>query len=79
MKTREDGGVVDERLNVYGVEGLKVASERRFSSLNFLVHWFNIVYTDCSIFPANVGGTIYNTALGMGEKAAVLIAGDLNF
>lgn len=25
MKPREQGGVVDERLNVYGVEGLKVA------------------------------------------------------
>lgn len=25
MKTREKGGVVDSRLNVYGVDGLKVA------------------------------------------------------
>ena len=25
MKAREKGGVVDERLNVYGVEGLKIA------------------------------------------------------
>jgi choline dehydrogenase-like flavoprotein len=25
MKPREEGGVVDARLNVYGVEGLKVA------------------------------------------------------
>lgn len=25
MKPREEGGVVDSRLNVYGVEGLKVA------------------------------------------------------
>lgn len=30
MKTREDGGVVDERLNVYGVEGLKVAGMSLF-------------------------------------------------
>ncbi|KAK6524143.1 hypothetical protein TWF694_005804 [Orbilia ellipsospora] len=27
MKKREDGGVVDERLNVYGVDGLKVAGK----------------------------------------------------
>lgn len=25
MKSREQGGVVDERLNVYGTQGLKVA------------------------------------------------------
>lgn len=25
MKARDKGGVVDERLNVYGTEGLKVA------------------------------------------------------
>ncbi|KAF9036277.1 alcohol oxidase-like protein [Panaeolus papilionaceus] len=57
MKPREKGGVVDERLNVYGVRGLKVA--------------------DCSIFPGNVGANTYNTAIAIGEKAAVLIAEDL--
>ena len=25
MKPREQGGVVDDRLNVYGVQGLKIA------------------------------------------------------
>jgi len=57
MKSRESGGVVDERLNVYGVEGLKIA--------------------DCSITPANVGANTYNTAIAIGEKAAVIIAEDL--
>ncbi|KAF9036276.1 alcohol oxidase-like protein [Panaeolus papilionaceus] len=57
MKPREQGGVVDDRLNVYGIRGLKVA--------------------DCSIFPANVGANTYNTAIGIGEKAAILIAEDL--
>ncbi|KAF9036275.1 GMC oxidoreductase-domain-containing protein [Panaeolus papilionaceus] len=57
MKPREKGGVVDDRLNVYGVRGLKVA--------------------DCSIFPGNVGANIYNTAIAIGQKAAVLIAEDL--
>ena len=28
MKPRDKGGVVDERLNVYGVQGLKVAGTR---------------------------------------------------
>ncbi|KAF8164001.1 GMC oxidoreductase-domain-containing protein [Pholiota molesta] len=57
MKPREQGGVVDERLNVYGVQGLKVA--------------------DCSITPDNVAANTYNTAIAIGEKAAVIIAEDL--
>ncbi|KNZ73897.1 Alcohol oxidase [Termitomyces sp. J132] len=57
MKPREKGGVVDPRLNVYGVQNLKVA--------------------DCSVAPANVGANTYNTALAIGEKAAVIIAEDL--
>ncbi|KAF9478332.1 FAD/NAD(P)-binding domain-containing protein [Pholiota conissans] len=57
MKPRDQGGVVDERLNVYGVQGLKIA--------------------DCSIAPANVGSNTYNTAIAIGEKAAVIIAEEL--
>ncbi|KAF9036216.1 GMC oxidoreductase-domain-containing protein [Panaeolus papilionaceus] len=57
MKPRAQGGVVDERLNVYGVEGLKVA--------------------DCSIFPGNVSANLYNTAIVIGEKAAIIISEDL--
>ncbi|KAF7771600.1 CAZyme family AA3 [Agaricus bisporus var. burnettii] len=57
MKPREQGGVVDERLNVYGVEGLKVA--------------------DMSIIPENVTANTYNTAIAIGEKAAVIIAQEL--
>ena len=33
MKAREQGGVVDERLNVYGVQSLKIAG-------NFLYYFF---------------------------------------
>jgi len=57
MKPRDQGGVVDERLNVYGVKGLKIG--------------------DCSIAPGNVGANTYNTAIAIGEKAAVIIAEDL--
>ncbi|KAL0579313.1 hypothetical protein V5O48_002711 [Marasmius crinis-equi] len=57
MKPREKSGVVDCKLNVYGVENLKVA--------------------DMSIAPANVGANTYNTALVIGEKAAVIIAREL--
>ena len=32
---------------------------------------------DCSIAPGNVGANTYNTAIAIGEKAAVLIAEDL--
>lgn len=57
MKPREAGGVVDSRLNVYGVKNLKIA--------------------DCSITPSNVAANTYNTAIAIGEKAAVIIAADL--
>ncbi|KAF8896175.1 hypothetical protein BD779DRAFT_1668010 [Infundibulicybe gibba] len=57
MKPRDQGGVVDPKLNVYDTQGLKVA--------------------DCSIAPANVGSNTYNTALAIGEKAAVIIAEEL--
>ena len=42
MKAREQGGVVDERLNVYGVQNLKIAGNLFFiwtkldTSLNIL-------------------------------------------
>ena len=35
------------------------------------------LYADCSIAPGNVGSNTYNTAIAIGEKAAVLIAEDL--
>jgi alcohol oxidase len=57
MKAREDRGVVDKDLNVYGTEGLKVA--------------------DLSMVPENVGANTNNTALAVGEKAALIIAKDL--
>ena len=34
-------------------------------------------FSDCSIAPANVGANTYNTAIAIGEKAAVIIAEDL--
>lgn len=58
MKPREKGGVVDSRLNVYGVNGLKVA--------------------DLSVGPGNVSANTYSTALVIGEKAAVIIAEELD-
>ncbi|SJL09655.1 related to alcohol oxidase [Armillaria ostoyae] len=57
MKPRDQNGVVDVRLNVYGIQNLKVA--------------------DMSIAPSNVSANTYNTALIIGEKAAVIIAEDL--
>lgn len=57
MKPRSQSGVVDSRLNVYGVQNLKVA--------------------DMSIAPSNVGANTYNSALIIGEKAAIIIAEEL--
>ncbi|CAK5266686.1 unnamed protein product [Mycena citricolor] len=57
MKPRDQNGVVDSRLNVYGVKNLKVA--------------------DMSIVPTNVSANTYNTALIVGEKAALIFAEEL--
>ncbi|KAJ6605452.1 GMC oxidoreductase-domain-containing protein [Mycena vulgaris] len=57
MKALNQGGVVDGKLNVYGIKNLKVA--------------------DLSIPPSNVNSNTYSTALAIGEKAAVIIAGEL--
>lgn len=67
---------MDARLNVYGVQGLKVAGMviRRLRSILKLNSNFMI---DCSIAPGNVGANMYNTAIAIGEKAAVIIAQDL--
>ena len=39
---------------------------------------FNLFFSDCSIAPGNIGANIYNTAIAIGEKAAVIIAEDLS-
>lgn len=72
MKPREKCGVVDSRLNVYGVQGLKVAGTSKICQKGN-------TYTplDMSITPSNVCANTYNTALAIGEKAAVIIAADL--
>ena len=77
MKPREQGGVVDERLNVYGVQNLKVVGNylSLFVSKNIFIHLPTSL--DCSIVPGNVGANTYNTAIAIGEKAAVIIAEDL--
>jgi len=74
MKPREKGGVLDPRLNVYGVQGLKVAGmAESILSRREVRH----TLLDCSIMPSNVGANTYNTAIAIGEKAAVIIAEDL--
>jgi alcohol oxidase len=57
MQPRDQGGVVDSRLDVHGVKNLKVA--------------------DMSVAPLNVGANTYNTAMIIGEKAALIIAEEL--
>ena len=80
MKPREQGGVVDEKLDVYGVQNLKIAGNypTTFAKKNLIrVHTNHIRTPDCSIAPGNVGANTYNTAIAIGEKAAVIIAKDL--
>ena len=75
MKRREDRGVVDSRLNVYGTRNLKIAGIHCLMPRFAITH--TRCYVDCSIAPSNVGANTYNTAIAIGEKAAVLIAEDL--
>ena len=80
MKPREQGGVVDDRLNVYGVQGLKIAGKYHPTTLaqkNKLNTYVNLFFSDLSIAPGNVGANTYNTAIAVGEKAAIIIAEDL--
>lgn len=50
MKPKAKGGVVDPRLNVYGVEGLKVAGQFFFVGTACR----SDIYLDLSICPGNV-------------------------
>jgi alcohol oxidase len=78
MKPREQGGVVDFRLNVYGVESLKVAGNYYFIIFAKTLYVSKLFFSsDLSIAPGNVGANTYNTAIAVGEKAAVIIAEDL--
>ena len=56
MKPRDQGGVVDARLNVYGVEGLKVAGMYQCKiDPPPLEHFLIGGLLDLSICPSNVG------------------------
>ena len=55
MKRRDQGGVVDERLNVYGIKGLKVAGSSGISIFLCLVLYTDPALIDASIAPGNVG------------------------
>ena len=51
MKPREEGGVVDSKLNVYGVDGLKVAGA---CGIGCIVYPMSDSCLDLSIPPSNV-------------------------
>jgi alcohol oxidase len=57
MRPYDKKGVVDDKLNVYQTQGLKVV--------------------DLSMVPENVGANTNNTALVVGEKAAIIIESEL--
>jgi hypothetical protein len=56
MRQREKGGVVNERLDVYGVQGLKVAGELMCPFSKIILE---IMSPDISIAPSNVAAVSY--------------------
>ena len=78
MKPREKGGVVDTRLNVYGVQGLKVAD---MSIAPSNVATVSLHRRDTSgaptSHPRHDYQNTYSTAITIGEKAATIIAEEL--
>ncbi|TFY67269.1 hypothetical protein EVG20_g4001 [Dentipellis fragilis] len=77
MKPREEGGVVDPKLNVYGLQGLKIADMSIAPGNVGAVRRSTLdphVIADHSF--AHVQNT-YSTALTIGEKAALIIAEEL--
>ncbi|CDO68836.1 Alcohol oxidase [Trametes cinnabarina] len=77
MKKREDGGVVDARLNVYGLEGLKIADmsicPSNVAAVSTYAHFTESVGLELKRWMENT----YSTAVVIGEKAAVIIAEEL--
>ena len=69
MKPKDQGGVVNKDLNVYGTRQLKIAGTPESN--------LGLTALDLSICPSNVGANTYGTALVIGEKAATIIAAEL--
>ncbi|KZT68093.1 GMC oxidoreductase [Daedalea quercina L-15889] len=69
MKPRDQQGVVDSSLNVYGVSGLKVAVIGKAE---------HFLFEDMSIAPSNVGSNTYSSAVVIGEKAVTIIMKELS-
>ncbi len=74
MKPREQGGVVDSRLNVYG---MCIVRQPRRCPDSFMPGTQNLKCVDLSICPDNLGTNTYSSALLVGEKGADLLAADL--
>ena len=77
MGKREEGGVLDSRLNVHGTKGLKVVGESEILLVRKPSPVVAELPLDLSICPANVAANTNNTALMVGERGAELIIQDL--
>lgn len=77
MRAREEFGVVDSRLSVYGTSNLKLAGTSSLPPHFLDSSDASFATIDLSICPNNLGTNTYSVALTVGEKAAELIAQDL--
>jgi alcohol oxidase len=82
MKPRENGGVVDKDLNVYGTSGLKIA-DMGICPKNCGFHRFFLLrMSKCALLTGSrslVSCNTYSAASMIGEKAAVIFAKELGF
>jgi alcohol oxidase len=72
------GGVVDERLNVHGVKGLKVC-DLSICPDNVGCNTFSVSFSCPGFFVLSILTFTFQTALLIGEKCAVLVAEDLGY
>lgn len=76
MKPREQGGVVDKRLNVYGTTNLKCV-DLSICPVSDSISGLSTVNRYSYTNQDNLGTNTYSSALLVGERGADLIAEDL--